>query len=64
MCPDLSRGQAGGPHPPDAQLPLFAIDRINAKCGVDTVYMAPMHGERGSAPRRIPFWEAAGSVAG
>ena len=31
------------------------IDRINAKCGVDTVYMALMHGERGSAPRRIPF---------
>lgn len=49
-----------------AQMPLFdreramqdlwgVIDRINAKCGVDTVYMAPMHGERGSAPRRIPF---------
>jgi len=31
------------------------IARINAKCGVDTVYMAPMHGERGAAPRRIPF---------
>ena len=26
-----------------------------AKCGVETVYMAPMHGERGAAPRRIPF---------
>lgn len=50
----------------DAQLPLFggerdrrelwdAIDSINAKCGADTVYMAPMHGERLTAPRRIPF---------
>lgn len=52
--------------PIDAQLPLFAgeqnrrdlmraIDRINRKCGADTVYLARMHGERGSAPRRIPF---------
>lgn len=52
--------------PVDAQLPLFAgeqhrrdlmraIDRINRTCGADTVYLARMHGERGTAPRRIPF---------
>ena len=52
--------------PPDAQLPLFegeslsrqlwdAIDRINARYGVDKVHIAPMHGQRDAAPRRIPF---------
>lgn len=51
---------------PEAQLPLFqgetnsrqlwaTIDRINARYGVDKVYMAAMHGQRDSAPRRIPF---------
>ena len=51
--------------PPDAQL-LFegkrhsrklweAIDKINARYGVDKVYIATMHGKRDAAPRRIPF---------
>lgn len=52
--------------PPDAQLPLFegerhsrqlwaAIDKINARYGVDKVYIATMHGQKDAAPRRIPF---------
>ncbi|MCB9837732.1 MAG: DUF4113 domain-containing protein [Phycisphaeraceae bacterium] len=52
--------------PIDTQLPLFpeerarrslmeAIDRINRKGGADTIYLASMHHERKTAPRRIPF---------
>ena len=52
--------------PRDTQLPLFegerhrrdlmaAMDRINARGGADTVCLARMHGEWGTAPRRIPF---------
>lgn len=31
------------------------MHRINKTGGADTVYLARMHGERGTAPRRIPF---------
>lgn len=52
--------------PADRQLALFgddakrralmdAVDRINLMAGADAVYFASMHGERRSAPRRIPF---------
>ncbi|GAB5494996.1 MAG: DNA polymerase IV [Phycisphaerales bacterium] len=52
--------------PPDSQMPLFegernsrqlwaAIDKINARYGVDKVYIATMHGQKDAAPRRIPF---------
>jgi len=55
-----------GLEPVDAQLPLFpgersrrslmrAIDTINLRGGSDTVYIAAMHNERKTAPRRIPF---------
>lgn len=55
-----------GLEPVDIQLPLFAgersrrelmraIDRINRRGGADTVYIASMHHERKTAPRRIPF---------
>jgi len=55
-----------GLQPEQAQMSLFsqvdprpelmrAIDRINDTYGSDTVYLAPMHHERKSAPRRIPF---------
>lgn len=40
------------------------IDRINAKCGVDTVYMAPMHGERGGSAKADPIRADAGTEAG
>lgn len=50
----------------DTQLPLFpqeqarrslmeAVDRINRRDGADTIYVAAMHGQRKTAPRRIPF---------
>lgn len=52
--------------PADTQLLLFgtdskrsdlmqALDHINSKIGVDTVYLGSMHDERHAAPRRIPF---------
>lgn len=52
--------------PADTQLPLFggeakrrslmeAIDAINRRAGADAVYLGSMHGERDTAPRRIPF---------
>jgi DNA polymerase-4 len=52
--------------PADSQLPLFrgerhrrklwdAIDLVNGRYGADCLYLASMHDERGSAPRRIPF---------
>lgn len=55
-----------GLEPESAQLPLFAcdqkrrslmeaIDAINRRQGGDTVYLGAMHGERKTAPRRIPF---------
>lgn len=50
----------------DVQLPLFGaersrrslmevMDRINRRGGADTIYLAAMHNERKTAPRRIPF---------
>jgi len=55
-----------GLEPASAQLPLFpgerarrdlmrAIDIINRRAGADTIYIAAMHHERKTAPRRIPF---------
>lgn len=52
--------------PIESQLPLFeqergrrslmsAIDEINRRSGADAIYLAAMHGERKTAPRRIPF---------
>ena len=34
---------------------MEAIDAINRRQGGDTVYLGAMHGERKTAPRRIPF---------
>ncbi len=50
----------------DVQLPLFGaersrrslmavMDQINRRGGADTIYLAAMHHERKTAPRRIPF---------
>lgn len=63
---DEYRVRLEGLEPISAQLPLFggeakrrslmdAIDAINRKAGADAVYLASMHGERDTAPRRIPF---------
>ncbi|MEM9661705.1 MAG: DUF4113 domain-containing protein [Planctomycetota bacterium] len=55
-----------GLEPADAQIPLFpqersrralmqAMDRINRRGGADCIYIGAMHGQRRTAPRRIPF---------
>lgn len=55
-----------GLEPVGVQLPLFpaersrrslmqALDHINRRGGTDTIYIAAMHDERKTAPRRIPF---------
>ena len=55
-----------GLEPVGTQMPLFegernrralmrAVDAINRRGGANTVYLGSMHGERKTAPRRIPF---------